>query len=75
MLVSIYSCASDICVVCNEIHEVGASQQAETCKIYCFSNTSVVTKILPTFRPCCSGLLQGEDLCPEEDRSNTVEMS
>ena len=32
-----------------------------------FSNTSVDTKFLPTFRPCCSGLLQGED----SDRSGT----
>ena len=29
--------------------EVGASQLADTCRIYCFSNTSVVTKILPMF--------------------------
>ena len=32
-----------------------------------FSNTSVDTKFLPTFRPCYSGLLQGED----SDRSGT----
>ena len=29
--------------------EVGASQLADTCRIYCVSNTSVDTKILPTF--------------------------
>ena len=41
-----------MCVVCNEIDEVdevGASKLAETCRIYCFSNTSVDTKILSTF--------------------------
>ena len=29
---------------------MGASQLAETCRVYCFSNTSVDTKILPTFQ-------------------------
>ena len=59
-----------MCVVCNKIHEVdevGASKLAETCRIYCFSNTSVDTKILSIFRPCCSGPL--EDLCLEATRS------
>ena len=40
--------------------------QLPSCKIYGFSNTSVDTKILLTFRPCCSGLLQGEDVLEKQ---------
>ena len=30
-------------------------------RIYCFSNTRVDRKVLLTFRPCCSSLLQDKD--------------
>ena len=40
--------------------------QLPPCKIYCFSNTSMDMTILPTFRLCCSGLLQGEDVLKEQ---------
>ena len=48
--------------------KVPSSRYIDTlnCRIYCFSNTSVDTKVLLTFWPCCSGLLQGKDSTQRE---------